>query len=622
MNDPIYYLEIEEGDGLTQVSLVNSPAIELDFHYFSAEQFVTPTAGESEEEFIGRCVPILIGEGKEQEQAVAICYSYWEDKTAMASFSDYPEAAKANAERGIRLNEEGGNKCATQVGKVRAQQIAGGEPLSEETIQRTYSFLSRAKEYYNPNDDAACGTISYLLWGGEEMLRWCESKLNQIEKMAAGEKVSFDYDDTLSTARGKEKAAEEIASGSTVYIISARNDKESMLGTADELGIPHDRVYATGSNEAKIAKVAELGIDKHYDNNPDVVSALGDKGVKFYHAFAIQSEERRIITGPAMIAEKPILRRAEDGSTYYVKFSAETIRKAVKLWALQNKYNAVNAEHANPVGGMHLLESFIVDKERGINAPQAWADAPEGSWFLSYYVEDDAVWADIKAGKFRGFSIEGYFTDKPADPAEETLAAMRSILSKCDTLNINTLSEMNALNKIQEIKKLLGFSDEPAAPELKFSEDTLVDGTVIRYPGDSPVVGDLLEVQAPDGTFVPAPDGTHETSEGYMITTANGLITEIVEKQETPAAPVAQSEDFASIKAEFESKLAAQDSAIAKLTAAIENLTNAQAKTVEVLEQFSAIPAEEPAKPVAKVNAKEAALARFSENLKNLKANK
>ena len=75
MNDPVYYLEIEEGDGLTQVSLVNSPAIELDFHYFSAEQFVTPTAGESEEEFIGRCVPILIGEGKEQEQAVAICYS-------------------------------------------------------------------------------------------------------------------------------------------------------------------------------------------------------------------------------------------------------------------------------------------------------------------------------------------------------------------------------------------------------------------------------------------------------------------------------------------------------------------------------------------------------------------
>jgi hypothetical protein len=43
---------------------------------------------------------------------------------------------------------------------------------------------------------------------------------------------------------------------------------------------------------------------------------------------------------------------------------------------------------------------------------------------------------------------------------------------------------------------------------------------------------------------------------------------------------------------------------------------------VEVLEQFSAIPAAEPEKPVAKVNAKEAALARFSENLKNLKSNK
>jgi hypothetical protein len=91
-----------------------------------------------------------------------------------------------------------------------------------------------------------------------------------------GEKVSFDYDGVLSTAKGKEKASEEIAEGSIVYIISARSDKEGMLKTAKDLGIPASRVYATGSNKAKVQKIKDLGIYKHYDNNQDVIDNLDD----------------------------------------------------------------------------------------------------------------------------------------------------------------------------------------------------------------------------------------------------------------------------------------------------------------------------------------------------------
>jgi hypothetical protein len=54
--------------------------------------------------------------------------------------------------------------------------------LSLDTIKRTYSFLSRAKTYYKPSDEKACGTISYLLWGGDAMLSWCEKKLKQLEQ--------------------------------------------------------------------------------------------------------------------------------------------------------------------------------------------------------------------------------------------------------------------------------------------------------------------------------------------------------------------------------------------------------------------------------------------------------
>jgi len=102
-------------------------------------------------------------------------------KMILESYSDYPSSVKNNAKRGLELNEKVNNKCATQVGKVRAQQLAQGKPISKETIKRMYSYLSRAEEYYDESDTKACGTISYLLWGGKAGLRWANSKLKELD---------------------------------------------------------------------------------------------------------------------------------------------------------------------------------------------------------------------------------------------------------------------------------------------------------------------------------------------------------------------------------------------------------------------------------------------------------
>ena len=103
------------------------------------------------------------------------------------SYSDYPDAVKNNAKRGIELNENQGNKCATQTGKVRAQQLANGEPVSVDTIKRMYSYLSRAEAYYDENKTTECGTISYLLWGGLAAKRWSESKLKELNLLEMDE---------------------------------------------------------------------------------------------------------------------------------------------------------------------------------------------------------------------------------------------------------------------------------------------------------------------------------------------------------------------------------------------------------------------------------------------------
>jgi hypothetical protein len=122
----------------------------------------------------------------------------------MESYTDYPDAVKNNAKRGRELNEKHGNKCATQTGRVRSAQLAAGEPISEETIKRMYSYLSRAEEYYDPSDTSACGTISYLLWGGKAGLRWSKSKLTELELLSAVEiEAALEYlEERLSKEQG------------------------------------------------------------------------------------------------------------------------------------------------------------------------------------------------------------------------------------------------------------------------------------------------------------------------------------------------------------------------------------------------------------------------------------
>ena len=107
------------------------------------------------------------------------------------------------------------------------------------------------------------------------------SIMDDYLRFMAASKISFDYDGVLSTAKGKELAKQKMSDGNTVYIISARGSKDRMLNTANDLGIPESRIYATGSNKAKVEKIKELNITTHYDNNPDVIAELGNVGKLF-----------------------------------------------------------------------------------------------------------------------------------------------------------------------------------------------------------------------------------------------------------------------------------------------------------------------------------------------------
>jgi len=135
-----------------------------------------------------------------------------------------------------------------------------------------------------PNDYERMNDFLQRCMSDEKMIQEYETEQraavcrSAFEEKLAQEKVSFDYDGTLSTQKGLDLALEWKNKGADVYVISARNTKDDMLPRANKAGILFSRVYATGSNEAKIQKVKDLGITIHYDNNTDVIKELGEVG--------------------------------------------------------------------------------------------------------------------------------------------------------------------------------------------------------------------------------------------------------------------------------------------------------------------------------------------------------
>lgn len=117
-------------------------------------------------------------------------------------WSDYPKGAKNNAKKALKHREENGTDCGTPVGWTRANQLASGEAISDETLVRTYSFLSRAKVYdqgkfFDEDGKEICGSIMYAAWGGDPMLNWAK---RTIEKMNADERGIEDLTEKTKTA--------------------------------------------------------------------------------------------------------------------------------------------------------------------------------------------------------------------------------------------------------------------------------------------------------------------------------------------------------------------------------------------------------------------------------------
>jgi hypothetical protein len=156
--------------------------------------------------------------------------------------------------------------------------------------------------------------------------------------------------------------------------------------------------------------------------------------------FQVTDKEKKIVSGVAMAADMPIYRN-ENGFEFYVQFSKEDIFKIGKKFFKNNLINKVNLMHQDNAyqEGVYIIESIFVDSERGTSAPKQFGELSDGSWWVSFAVDNIDVWENkIKAGEVMGFSVEGIFKhakikDEQAQKLEnlhDRIAKMRKELSK------------------------------------------------------------------------------------------------------------------------------------------------------------------------------------------------
>ena len=232
--------------------------------------------------------------------------------------------------------------------------------------------------------------------------------------------------------------------------------------------------------------------------------------------YAIQDEEKRLVRGCIMRADFPIYRRDEKMGEYYVIYKAEEIRKMAEKYLLEGRQNDVNLMHreGSDVDGVQMVQYFI--KGDGIQV-DGFDDCAAGSLFGEFHVVNDDIWAEIKAGTYKGFSLEGVFDLVPEQNKDE----IQEIVDLLDGAFKRIFKPNTFMSKLSKFKAAL-------AKMLQEFGNVTTDKGVISWDGDEDLkAGDSVYVEDSEGNRTPAPDGDYKTDDNKVIVVVEGKVSEI-----------------------------------------------------------------------------------------------
>ncbi len=184
---------------------------------------------------------------------------------------------------------------------------------------------------------------------------------------------------------------------------------------------------------------------------------------------------------------------------------------------------------------------------------------------------------------------------------------------------------MNSKEVLKEIRTILGFSEDKK--EIEMATATLVDGTIVEYDGEL-AVGTEIFVQTGEG-LLPAPDAVHEVEGGLLVTTVDGVVTEVVE-------PIVEEVALEEVEVEVPEEVSAIVTAevleaiaeaiapvleeVAMLKEEMKKMKKGFSKTVDLVEKVANLPSEDPIKAPARLSKRDeqfANIVKIAQHLKN-----
>lgn len=328
-----------------------------------------PQQGESKDEYTSRCIKTEIDNGKPQDQAVAICIlkteeyfsatasvsdNTWSTEAPISiefkSYRDYPKAARENAQTALDWAEKNGwGSCGTDVGKQRANQLAKGEPISEETIARMASF-ERQRQNSDRKLGDGCGRLMWLAWGGDEGVEWAQRKLREIRNsnFRSQRTVIFNEDFNEDVVREyKEKGFKvQIRSARKIY----RKDKKVwnklksvgltedalVFGDLRELNKKYDYDLMFTGEDPMLEKLLTLGsVEGKYIGEPVEINSM-EEAIKAQDL--VKTVELKFVTVSVVYVyqERPNVAPAESGSRPFCTKLLGTPNREYTLDEIQN----------------------------------------------------------------------------------------------------------------------------------------------------------------------------------------------------------------------------------------------------------------------------------------------
>ena len=287
-NIPIYEISIDlnnEDTTVTFNSLVHDPAHEISFQTFAnvkrfefndVEQVISGVA-------ISADTPIYRYDSKTNEEY----YVVFTKEAIKDIIFDYARRGNYN---NVNI-EHNGRNVLDDIFMIHSYQIDASKGLTAPERFKDandgswiVSYKTQNTELYNRAKSGEWTGFSvegdfileHIGNSEEVMMAQIKTEIDSLCNMAfAHKRISFDFDDTLTTAKGQDMARRFLAANDEIFIITARTQSNGgpVYAMADKLRIKKENVYFTGGKH-KYMLVNKLRIDKHIDNNEEELQLI------------------------------------------------------------------------------------------------------------------------------------------------------------------------------------------------------------------------------------------------------------------------------------------------------------------------------------------------------------